>query len=176
MPGEPRCGSRWGVIHTHPQAERWCRDNLRNQGYDVWWLTRQALKRDPVTRTMSRVVDVPLFTSYVFVAIPLSHWAPIRHTLGVQRLLMAGPEPYILDRAAVSALQAVEELAATHPLGSCWTAPGVPCSLGTGAFRGHEAVIVAVDADRGRAEVAMLVFGEVRNVWVDIKTLVQRGA
>jgi transcription antitermination factor NusG len=171
---DERCGSRWGVAHTHPQAEQWARANLLRQGYDVWWLTRQALRRDPVTRTMTRPVDVPLFTSYIFVAVPLTQWGPICHTLGIKRLLMSGEKPYTLTEAAQSALHAVEALAATHPPTDSWTAPGVPCSLGTGAFRGHEGVIVRVDTRKGTADVAMLMFGELRTVSVELKSLQER--
>ena len=123
---------------------------------------------------MTRLVDVPLFSSYVFVAVPLSHWGPICHTLGIKRLLMSGEKPYTLTEAAESALQAVEAFSATTPLGSCWATPGAPCSLSTGAFRGHEGVITAVDARKGTANVAMLVFGELRTVRVELSALVKR--
>ena len=176
--GQPRCGSRsaWGVAHTHPQAEQWARANLLRQGYDVWWLTRQVLRRDPVTRTMTRLVEAPLFTSYVFVAVPLTQWGPICHTLGIKRLLMSGEKPYTLTEAAQSALEAVQALQGLMPPpGASW-APGVPCSLATGAFRGHEAVITVVDARKGTADVAMLIFGELRTVSVDVKSIVPRDA
>jgi transcription antitermination factor NusG len=125
---------------------------------------------------MTRRVDVPLFTSYIFVAIPLTQWGPICHTLGIKRLLMSGEKPYTLTEAAQSALQAVEALSATHPPTDSWAACGVPCSLGTGAFRGHEGVIVAVDARKGTADVAMLIFGELRTVSVALKSLQERGS
>jgi transcription antitermination factor NusG len=120
---------------------------------------------------MTRLVDVPLFTSYIFVAVPLTQWGPICHTLGIKRLLMSGEKPYTLTEAAQSALQAVEALAATT--GSNWAAPGAPCSLAAGAFRGHEAVITAVDGDK--AQIAMLAFGELRTVVVALSAIRPRG-
>jgi transcription antitermination factor NusG len=134
---------------------------------------RNATVRDRTTPSLTRVVQRPLFTSYAFVAIT-GPWVPIRYTPGVRALLMSGQFPSIVARAAVSALQAVEALAATHPPTDSWAAPGVPCSLSTGAFRGHEAVITAVDARKGMADVAMLVFGELRTVTIELTSLIQR--
>jgi transcription antitermination factor NusG len=131
---------------------------------------RNATVRDRTTPTLTRAVQRPLFTSYAFVAIT-GPWVPIRYTPGVRALLMSGEFPSIVARAAVSALQAVEALAATT--GSNWAAPGAPCSLAAGAFRGHEAVITAVDGDK--AQIAMLVFGELRTVVVALNAIRPRG-
>jgi transcription antitermination factor NusG len=134
---------------------------------------RNATVRDRTTPSLTRSVQRPLFTSYAFVAIT-GPWVPIRYTPGVRALLMSGEYPSIVARAAVSALQAVEALAATHPQTDSWAAPGVPCSLATGAFRGCEAVITAVAGTK--ASVAMLVFGELRTVTIDVRSLVPRDA
>lgn len=177
--GRTRCGrvaapgEHWGVIHSHPQAERWACDNLKRAGYETYLPMRNATVRDRTTPSLTRVVQRPLFTSYAFVAIT-GPWVPIRYTPGVRALLMSGEFPSIVARAAVSALQAVEALAATHPPTDSWTAPGVPCSLSTGAFRGHEGVIVRVDARKGTADVAMLIFGELRTVSVELTSLIER--
>ena len=177
--GEPRCGrmpadaGHWGVIHTHPQAEQWACDNLESAGYETYLPMRNATVRDRATPSLTRIVQRPLFTSYAFVAIT-GPWVPIRYTPGVRALLMSGEYPSIVARAAVEALRAVEALAATHPPTDSWTAPGVPCSVGTGAFRGHEGVIVRVDTRKGTADVAMLMFGELRTVSVELKSLQER--
>jgi transcription antitermination factor NusG len=134
---------------------------------------RNATVRDRTTPSLTRSVQRPLFTSYAFVAIT-GPWVPIRYTPGVRALLMSGEYPSIVARAAVSALQAVEALGATHPPTEGWAAPGVPCSLSTGAFRGQEAVITTVDARKGTADVAMLIFGELRTVSVELKSLQER--
>jgi transcription antitermination factor NusG len=85
---------------------------------------------------------------------------------------MSGEYPSIVARAAVEALRAVEALAATTTQKESWTAPGVPCSVTTGAFRGCEAVITAVAGTK--ASVAMLIFGELRTVSVELKSLQER--
>jgi transcription antitermination factor NusG len=169
---DERCGSRWGVVHTHPQAERWAAQNLQRQGYAAYLPTHTVRIRDRTLPTLTRPVERPLFTSYLFVAVPLTLWGPIRHTLGVKRLLMSGEKPYLLPDAVWSALQAGEELRrAVQAPGAYW-APGTPCSPGNGVFTGHPAVVISVD--RGKAIIAMLLFGELRQVSVDVNSLVAR--
>ena len=172
----PRCGSRsatrWGVVHTHPQAEHWAALNLRRQGFDAYLPLRTVIRRDPATRTISRLVDVPLFTSYLFVAV-VSPWTPITHTLGVNRLMMDGPNPYILDAGAWSRLQAVAGAGRTHPsgVGVSWR-PGDAVAPRTGPLGGMPGVVLAADADE--AVVGILFLGQLREVRYPNEALVIR--
>ena len=172
QPGVLRCGSRWGVVHTHPQAEQWARDNLLRQGYDVWWLTRQALRRDPATRTMTRRIQVPLFTSYLFVAVPLSHWSPIAHSRGVNRLMMSGQNPYLLPEGAVSALRGVEALAATSTRNDAQWHLGDAVAPRVGPLTGLPGVVLATNGDE--ATVGILFLGQLREVVYPFDALVER--
>src|SRR4051812_40177984 len=79
------CGSRWAVCQSHPQAERWALANLSRQGFDAYLPLHTVQRRDRVVPTLFHPVSVPLFTSYLFVAIQSPYWAPIQHTLGVSR-------------------------------------------------------------------------------------------
>ena len=170
---EERCGSRWGVVHTHPQAERWAAQNLQRQGYAAYLPTLTVRIRDRATPTLTRAVERPLFTSYLFVAVPLTHWGPIRHTLGVRTLLMSGINPYLLPDAVLSALQAGEALRRTPTTpGSLWR-PGAPCQPSDGPFAGHHAVVTEI-LPGNRAKVAIMMFGELRQVSVDVTSLVAR--
>ena len=172
QPGVLRCGSRWGVVHTHPQAERWAALNLRRQGYQVWLLTRSVLRRDPATRTMSRLVDVPLFTSYLFVAVPLSHWSPIAHSHGVNRLMMSGPNPYLLPESAVSALRGVEAFAATQQRKEAQWHPGDAVAPRVGPLAGLPGVVLATNGEN--ATVGVLFLGQLREVRYPFDALVER--
>ena len=171
QPGDLRCGSRWGVVHTHPQAEHWASANLRRQGYQVWLLTRSVLRRDPATRTMTRRIDVPLFTSYLFVGIQ-SPWAPIQHTLGVNRLMMAGPNPYLLPEGAVSALRGVEAFAATSTRNEARWHLGDAVAPRVGPFSGLAGVVLATNGDE--ATVGILFLGQLREVVYPNDALVER--
>ena len=173
--GDARCGRvpGWGVIHTHPQAERWACANLNRAGYRTFLPLHLVKRRDPVTRSMTRLVEVPLFVSYAFVSLaPTDPWVPIRYTPGVHSLLMSGGKPNINASGAVSALHAVQALAATAGPKEAQWAPGDAVAPAAGPFKGHEAVVLELRGET--ALIAMLLFGELRQVSVDVNSLVAR--
>ena len=72
-------------------------------------------------------------------------------------------------RAGYEAAQALA--APPHIQRRPW-APGDALQPRTGAFTGHPAVVIEVRGER--AEIAMLLFGELRRVLVDVRCLVAR--
>jgi transcriptional antiterminator RfaH len=172
--GLSACGSAsaaWAVCQTHPQAERWALANLQRQGFTAYLPMTVAFRRDRATPTLRHRISVPLWAGYLFVQ-PGTHWAPICSTHGVSRLLMAGPKPHMLANALVEAVRAAEAISASGILADVPWAPGTPCSLATGAFAGHPGVVVSVT--RGIAHVALMLFGCVRDVTVNVDCLVAR--
>jgi transcriptional antiterminator RfaH len=175
-PSGSRPGPRWFVVSTYPQAERRALDHLQQQGYQAYLPLCTIRRRDRVLRTLFHPVEVPLFPSYAFVSFDPQHdpWRPIVNTLGVYALLRRPdgiPNPVAMG--SVEALQALDALRRSiAPPGASW-ASGIPCSPATGTpFAGHPAVVVSVD--RGKAIIAMLLFGELRQVSVDVSSLVAR--
>jgi transcription antitermination factor NusG len=126
-----------------------------------------SLRPDRVTPSLKHRVQRPLFGSYLFV-VPGAHWAPIAHTRGVLRLLMANGRPGIVPDAAVEALRGVQ---GSEPSSVAW-APGTPCSLVLGPLRGHPAVVLAVDGSS--ATISVLIFGGLRPVSAPVAWLVAR--
>jgi transcription antitermination factor NusG len=165
--GPAPCGSYWAVCQTHPSAERWARDNLQRQGYATFLPMCWTLRPDRVTPSLKHRVQRPLFGNYLFVTVD-QHWAPIQHTRGVLRLLMAGSRPGIVPEAVVSALDAVQGLAAPP---TPWE-PGTPCSLAVGPLRGHPAVVLRVA--RETAHLSVMLFGALRQVSAPVAWLVDR--
>ncbi len=101
---------RWHVVHTKPRLEQQARENLERQGYTCFLPTLDVEK---VVRAKFRIATEPLFPRYVF--IQLEHatkdaglntqsWAPIRSTLGVQRLVSFGANPAVVDDALIAEL------------------------------------------------------------------------
>jgi transcriptional antiterminator RfaH len=162
-----RCGSYWAVAQTHPQAERWAVANLQRQGYTTFLPLCLVRRRDRVTPTLWHTVEAPLFAGYLFVVVG-RHWAPIAHTRGVRRLLMADAMPSIVAKAEIQALQAVQALPAPP---TPWE-PGTPCSLALGAFAGREAVVLSTHGEH--ATLAVLLFGALRQVSAPVAWLVER--
>jgi transcriptional antiterminator RfaH len=101
---------RWHVVHTKPRLETQALENLERQGYTCFLPTLDVQK---VSRGKFRIATEPLFPRYVF--IQLEHaaadaglnqqsWAPIRSTIGVQRLVSFGTNPAVVDDGLVAEL------------------------------------------------------------------------
>jgi transcriptional antiterminator RfaH len=101
---------RWHVVHTKPRQEQQALENLERQGYTCFLPTLDVQK---VSRGKFRITTEPLFPRYVF--IQLEHttedaglnkqsWAPIRSTLGVQRLVSFGTNPAVVGDELIAEL------------------------------------------------------------------------
>lgn len=170
MPGS-RIHDGWIVVHSYPQAERWARDNLNRRGYETYLPLMAVSRRDRVIRSLHHTVDVPLFPRYLFVKFP-GNWTPVRYCPGVYRIVSAAGKPNLASNAAVSALQAVEDVRASLPLPSRKWAPGTPCVVGNGMFDEVPAVVLQVGTEM--ATVAMMWFGALREVTVQLDCLIAR--
>jgi transcription antitermination factor NusG len=164
---------RWAVARTKPQAERWAFMNVSRLGYTAFLPLCTVRRRDPVVRSLVHTVQVPLFRSYLFVLHePGTSWRGIRSAPGVQTLVIVG------GRLEYAAAGAVEQLQQTEALRRAPTAPvqlyrpGSACTLTTGPFRGHDAAVVEVDGNS--AVVAVMMFGELRRVVVELDSLIPR--
>ena len=163
------CGSRWAVVFTHSQAERWAVQNLQRQGYPAYVPLVTIRRRDRVLRSLWHDVEVPLFPRYAFV-VAGSHWSPIRGTAGVAQLLVdAAGKPYLLRAGLVEALQEGESLRRYPPSGppALW-APGMACRASVGGVELRGAVTRVV---KRVAYVAAVMFGEVREIVIDLSAL-----
>jgi transcription antitermination factor NusG len=165
------CGSRspWAVCQTHPQAERWALANLQRQGFTAYLPLHTVIRRDPVTRTMTRKVEAALFTSYVFVQ-PGTHWAPIAHTLGVSKLLMAGDKPQMCRAGAVEAVQAAVAALRTNMPTRHLHSPGAVCVVRDGVLGGYQAVVIRCTASR--VTVAVMLLGQLREIALPLDCVV----
>jgi len=175
--GDPRCcgigAPRWAVVQTHPQAERWANSNLQRNGYQTYLPLVAVQRRDRTLPTLRHTVIVPLFARYLFVAHDnQAIWRPIRETPGVASVLNSGGQIQYARAGDVEAVRAAEATRRSIAPGASW-APGMPCSPVAGTpFAGHPAVVISVE--RQTAKVAMLLFGELRTVSIDVACLRER--
>jgi transcription antitermination factor NusG len=165
---------RWACVYTQPQAERWAETNLQLLGYRVWFPTRTVPQRDPVIPTKLNPSTRPLFPRYGFIAFDHrdTSWSPIRNTPGVVDLVRSGALPAYTNAAAVERLQGLLAQTATQQPETGQWASGDAVAPSAGAFTGHPAVVISVTGQR--AIIAMLLFGELRQVSVDVASLVAR--
>ena len=162
------CGSRWAVCQTHPSAERWALANLQRQGYPAYLPLHRVTRRDPVTRSMTRKVEVPLFAGYCFV-VPGTHWSPIAHSRGVSKLLMNGDHPYLCPCGVLEAVRATEAARRTPTTRETLHRPGAVCSVAYGALQGHQGVVVSLT--RTHAVLALMLLSALRRVTLPLDCL-----
>jgi transcription antitermination factor NusG len=169
-------GRIWVVVQSHPGAERWAAANLLRSGYPVYLPLHAVTRRDPVTRSMTRTVEVPLFGNYLFAEMDNgSPWTPIRYTQGVRCLLMADGKPGHVDATLLDAVRASEAARRTTPTDPTagWH-PGASCAVANGALAGHHGVVVRTTASH--AVVALMLLGRLVEASVRLDALARPAA
>lgn len=164
-------GRRWFCVQTHPQAERWAKENLDRQGYESLLLFYDVRVRDRVLRTMTRIVERPYLPRYVFVRFDRDRdpWGPICSTRGVQRLLMSTayvplPVPDVHIERLIADAAAERILRADAGPGEDLT--GERLRLTEGAFAEHEGVCEA--GEKERVQMLLSIMGR------DVRVTVER--
>ena len=178
QPGDLRCccnspRSGWIVAVTHPQAEIWADSNLQRRGYRVFLPRYAAKRRDPVLRTLTRIVIAPLWPGYLFVHHDSrDSWRPIYETPGVRSVLKTRDRIQWANAGAVEALEASEaSRREIYRPDAPWRA-GAVVAPASGPFAQHQGVVLEIRGNR--AVLAMLLFGELRTVSIDVSSLVAR--
>jgi transcription antitermination factor NusG len=161
--------TRWCVARTKPSAESWALTNLQLRGHSVYLPTCTVRRRDRL-RSLTRIVQVPLFRSYLFVQrAPGESWRAIHTAPGVSNLITVAGRIEYAAPGAVEALQATEHLRQSiHPSASLCRS-GAACRLLSGPFHGHDAVVFAIEDDD--VVVNVMMFGELRRVTVPLESL-----
>jgi transcription antitermination factor NusG len=123
-----------------------------------------------VLHTLTRVVQRPLFSGYVFCwHDSRDSWRPVYETPGVRGVIKNGNQIQWVRAGAVEAVRAAEaSRRCPTPDISQW-APGVPCSLAVGPLAGTSAIITQVGHEM--ATIALMMFGELREVAVQLDCL-----
>ena len=167
--GQPR----WAVLATYPQAEAWAESNLRQRGYTPFLPRYTARIRDRSLPTLVRTVSRPLFPGYIFCQHdPRDPWRPIRYCPGVRANLIGGLGSSMPVRAIVEAVQAAQAQPAPIDQPDATRRVGAAVAPASGPFAQHQGVVLEIRGNR--AVLAMLLFGELRQVSVDVSSLVAR--
>ena len=174
---QPEChgNSRaaWIVASTHPQAERWAQSNLNRVGYQTYLPLYAARVRDRVTRSMTHIVERPLFPGYLFAWWnEREGWSQIKAAPGVKSLVGTNGRPDMVRAGTVEALQAGDNARRIPlPPGALWAA-GDACTPAHGPFLGLPAAVVAVEGQI--ATIAVMMLGALRRVQIPVEHLSRR--
>ena len=164
---------RWAVLATYPQAEAWAESNLRQRGYTPFLPRYTARIRDRSLPTLLRTVSRPLFPGYIFVQHdPRDPWRPIRYCPGIRANLIGGLGVQYARAGDVEAVQAAQAQPAPIDQPDATRRVGAAVAPASGPFAQHQGVVLEIRGNR--AVLAMLLFGELRQVSVDVSSLVAR--
>lgn len=158
----------WCVVAALPKRERTAHAELHRRGF-------QAYLPLVTVRWRDRSLHIaPLFAGYLFVRLRLDQpWNPVRYAPGVFSLLSVDGTPSICPEAAVEAIRAGEAARSIPATPDSLYRPGAPCEAVLGGGSKVEAVVVAVNGQTAR--VLAVMFGEMREMTVELGSLRLRG-
>lgn len=105
--------ANWYVLYTAARAEKQVKERLEARNIECWL----PLHRTPrVWSDRVKMVDMPLFTSYIFVRCTDSVLRTLLQVYGVSRIVYYNGKPAIVRQKEIDAIQAFLEQAAERPL------------------------------------------------------------
>ncbi|MDR2015535.1 MAG: transcription/translation regulatory transformer protein RfaH [Azoarcus sp.] len=137
----------WYLLHTKPRQEKTALMHLKQQGY-VCYLPQ--LRTERLRRRKLAVVDVPLFSRYLFIRLGQGEkdksWGPIRSTVGVSQLVRFGERLAHADESLIEMLKAREDAFYSAP--ERIFNPGDTVQISEGPFSGLDAVYQMPDGEQ----------------------------
>lgn len=103
----------WYVLYTSPRAEKKVDERLRGMGVESYL----PLHRSPqVWSDRVKMVDKPLFSSYVFVRCSEAQLMSLLKVYGVVRIIYYSGKPAVIRQEEIDAIHSFLEQAANHVL------------------------------------------------------------
>jgi transcription antitermination factor NusG len=103
----------WYVLYTSPRAEKQVNDRIAAQGIEVWLPLHNA---PHVWSDRVKIVEVPLFNSYIFVKCKEHELRDLLKIYGVARIIFYDGKPAIIRQKEIDAIKDFLEQAANHTL------------------------------------------------------------
>lgn len=113
MQDTPINNLKWYVLYTAPRAEKQVEIRLRGEGVTCWL----PLHKSPrVWSDRVKVVEIPLFPSYIFVQCQEPDLYKLLRIPGVSRIIYYNGKPAIVREKELDTIRTFLEEAANHPL------------------------------------------------------------
>lgn len=93
---------QWYAVYTRSRHEKTVAAKLDEKRIEVFLPLRKILRR---WKDRRKEVNMPLFSSYVFVRIPLSQKLPVLQTPGVVQILSEGNKPVPIPEEQIDSIQ-----------------------------------------------------------------------
>ena len=105
--------ANWYVLYTAARAEKQVKERIDALGVECWL----PLHRTPrVWSDRVKMVDIPLFSSYVFVRCTDPVLRDLIRVYGVSRIVYYNGKPAVVRQTEVDAIKEFLEMASEHPL------------------------------------------------------------
>ena len=100
--------TNWFVLYTTPRSEKKVKEQLENKGVECYL----PLHRTPrVWSDRVKLVDIPLFSSYIFVRCKPFELFPISKLIGVVKVILYNGSPAVVRQSEIEAIKAFLEKA-----------------------------------------------------------------
>jgi len=132
----------WFAIYTKPRWEKKVNTLLANKGIESYCPVQTVQK---IWSDRKKMVEVPLFTSYIFVNVSEDKQLEVRMTSGVVNFVYWLQKPAIIRDSEITALKdfvAKYDNITIEPLG---VRPGDNIELESGIFKGQKALVKKVN-------------------------------
>lgn len=160
--------AQWYVVQTKAHKESAAVENLQRQGYVVYW--PKIIKAAYRNKRWTKVLE-SLFPRYLFIKLEegVDNFAPIRSTIGVQKMLEFGHQPAVVSQQIINGIQeqATKEHASNHPN---WK-PGDDIEIIQGPFAGLRGIFEAKSGDE-RVILLLQLLGGGHRVTVSLNSVV----
>lgn len=125
--GDPLRATDWNVLYTAPRAEKLVKERIDALGVECFL----PLHRTPrVWSDRIKIVEVPLFNSYVFVRCTDEVLRSLLKVYGVSRIVYYDHKPAVVRQKEIEVIQDFLLQAANHPL-----CPGEEVEILVGAMK-----------------------------------------
>lgn len=104
---------KWYVLYTAPRAEKQVESRIQGMGV-ICWLPLHKSPRAWSDRV--KIVDIPLFPSYIFVKCAETDLYKLLRIPGVSRIVYYNGKPAVVREKELDSIRTFLEEAANHPL------------------------------------------------------------
>lgn len=155
----------WYIALTKPRQEQRAKDNLENQGAEVFL---PLFRRETIKNGKRSDRTEPLFPGYIFLNLELNSplFSKIRSTFGVNKLLTFGQEPIVIADALIDDLRLRTEASALRQKFNT----GQQVQLKEGPFKDYQAIFKEYKGSE-RAVILIGLLGQQNELVVALKHL-----
>lgn len=119
--------TNWYVLYTAPRAEKQVKGRIDLLGIECWLPLHHTPR---VWSDRIKMVDIPLFTSYLFVRCTDPELRGLIRVYGVSRIVFYNGKPAVVRQHEIDAIMEFLEQASEHPL-----CPGEEVEILCGAMK-----------------------------------------